>query len=126
MIRPGTILIDKEVPRPNCFELDDHSPSDEWGAVKTTLSPHERESELAKTGWTFFFMTTLDAKAFGFDRVKTGHTAVKRFVAKAKLQRCNCLEIDQVETRSFLGIPYVRLTGHARHIQTGMMFAPAQ
>ena len=38
MIQPGTILINKDVPRPECFELEDHSPSEEWGAVRHTLS----------------------------------------------------------------------------------------
>ena len=125
MIQPGTILINKDVPRPECFELEDHSPSDEWGAVRHTLSFREQEKELTRTGWTFFFMTNLQAKAFGFNRAKTSSAAVKRFIAKVKLQRCNCLEIDRVEERSFLGIPYVRLSGHARHIQVGMQFAPA-
>ena len=34
MIEPGTILINKDVPRPGCFELEDESPSAEWGALK--------------------------------------------------------------------------------------------
>lgn len=126
MIQPGTILINKDVPRPECFELEDRSPSDEWAAVRHTLSSLDREKELTRTGWTFFFMTTLQAKAFGFDRAKTSSAAVKRFIAKVKLQRCNCLEIDRVDERSFLGIPYVSLSGHARHIQVGMTFAPAR
>ena len=125
MIEPGTILIDKDVPRPECFELEAASPSNEWGAVRHTLSSRDREKELTRTGWTFFFMTALQTKAFGFDRSKTSSTAVKRFIAKVKLQRCNCLEIDRVEEHSFLGIPYVSLSGHARHIQVGMTFAPA-
>lgn len=124
MIQPGTILIDKDVPRPECFKLDDHTPSNEWGAVRSTLSSKEREKELTRTGWTFFFMATLRAKAFGFDRTKTSSAAVERFISKVKLLRCNCLEIDRVEERSFLGIPYINLFGHARHIQIGVTFAP--
>ena len=36
---------------------------------------------------------------------------------------CNCIQIESVETRSFLGIPYVSLSVRPRHIQKGVLFA---
>ena len=39
------------------------------------------------------------------------------------LQKCNCLEIDEVATRSFLGMPGVSVSAHTRHIQKGMTFS---
>jgi len=34
-----------------------------------------------------------------------------------KSDRFNCLEISRVAVKSFLGLPYVTVAGHARHIQ---------
>lgn len=124
MISPGTILINKDAPRPECFQLESDSHSNDWGAVKHTLTAHELENELTRTGWTFFYMANaIRTTAFGFDRAKMIEAALKRFIVAVRLQKCNCLEIDDVETHSFLGIPYVSLSGHARHIQLGMRFA---
>jgi hypothetical protein len=38
----------------------------------------------------------------------------------------HCLEIEDVETRSFWGIPYVSVSGHARHIQKGVVFCASE
>jgi hypothetical protein len=35
--------------------------------------------------------------------------------------RMQCLEIDDVATRWFLGLPYVSVSGHPRHIQKGVV-----
>ncbi len=34
-----------------------------------------------------------------------------------KSDRLNCLEISRVAAKSFLGLPYVIVAGHARHMQ---------
>ena len=44
---------------------------------------------------------------------------VKRLLAQARLQRFNCLEVTHVLKRRFLGIPYVSIAAHSRHIQQG-------
>ena len=49
-------------------------------------------------------------------------TALNRLIARVKLQKCNCLEIDEVAAKSFLGMPYVSVSGHSRHIQKGLVF----
>jgi len=49
-------------------------------------------------------------------------SALKRIIEQVREQRCNCLEIDEVETRSFLGLPYVNVSAHARRIQKGLVF----
>jgi hypothetical protein len=124
MIASGTILIDKNALRPQCFQLRDHAHLDSWMSVSHNLNPQELEKELSTTGWTFFYMASaIRATAFGFDRAKTLHSALKRAIANAKLQRCNCLEIDSVATHSFLGIPYTSVAAHLRHVQKGMVFS---
>jgi hypothetical protein len=66
---------------------------------------------------------SIRANAFGFERQKMVNAALKRVIASVQLQRCNCLEIDDVATHSFLGIPYITVSAHARHIQKRMVFS---
>jgi hypothetical protein len=124
MLTPGTILMDTDALRPQCFELQESSFPGSWAPVKHNMSPSELEKELKTSGWTFFYMASrISAMSFGFDRSKMVHAALRRLIAEVKLHSCNCLEIDDMVTLSFLGIPYVSVSAHPRHIQTGRTFS---
>jgi hypothetical protein len=124
MISPGTILMAKDTPRPQCFQLEEDPYPNAWMSVKHNLTSYELEQELATAGWTFFYMAkAIRTTAFGFDRARMVHAALKRVITNVRHQKCNSLEIDDVGTHSFLGIRYVRVSAHARHIQRGMVFA---
>lgn len=117
MTEGGTLL-------PQSFRLESESYPNAWMSVKSSLNSHDLESELAATGWKFFYMAgEVKATAFGFDRSKTVMTALKRLIAGARLQKCNCLEIDEVAMHAFLGMPYVSVSAHSRHIQRGPVFS---
>lgn len=124
MITPRTILMDKDAHRPQCLKLEEDPYPNTWIPVKHNLTPNDLEKELSTTGWTLFYLASpISSTAFGFNRAKMIHAALKRLIAQAKLQKCNCLEIDDVATRSFLGMPYVSISAHPRHIQKGLIFA---
>jgi len=92
--------------------------------VKSSLDPHDLEKEFAALGWTFLYLAgRVKETAFGFDRQKAMVKALARLIAGAIRQKCNCLEIDEVSMRSFLGVPGVSVTAHTRHIQKGMRFS---
>jgi len=65
---------------------------------------------------------TIQTMGFGFARRTMIQAALKRLIAAVKLQKCNCLEIDAIATRSFLGLPYICLSAHSRHIRSGLIF----
>jgi hypothetical protein len=124
MITSGTILIEKGTLHPQCFQLEDDSHPNAWVSVMHNLTPHELEKELSIAGWTFFQMASaIRTTAFGFSRARMINTALERVITNVRQQRCNCLEIDDVATHSFLGMPYVSVSAHARHIQKGMVFS---
>ena len=124
MITPGTILVQKGTLLPPAFRPGSESYPSSWVSVKSSLDPHDLEKEFAALGWTFLYMAgEVKASAFGFDRQKAMDKALARLIAGAMLQKCNCLEIDEVATRSFLGIPGVSVSAHTRHIQKGMTFS---
>ena len=101
MITPGTILIEKGTLVPQFLRLEHEPYPSAWMSLKNNLKPYELQKELANTGWTFFYMAgKITTTAFGFDREKTVHTALKRLIANVRLQKCNCLEIDEVARHS--------------------------
>jgi hypothetical protein len=124
MITPGSVFIERDVPRPECFHVADDSHPNAWMVVHYNLTPHELEKELSRLGWTFFYMANVIRKSvFGVDREKSAYAALKRVIMTVREEGCNCLQIEGVETRSFLGIPYVIVSAHPRHIQKGNVFS---
>lgn len=123
MIASGSILIEKGTPIPQFFRAETESYPNAWVAIASSLNFHERENELAAAGWTFLYMASkVRATAFGFDRPKMVYKALNRLIVIARLQKCNCLEIDEVATHTFLGMPYVSVSAHSRNIQKGLVF----
>jgi hypothetical protein len=127
MITTGTLLLDKGTPIPPFFRVGSERYPNGWTSVTTTTNFQDREKELATAGWTFFYMAgEMKATAYGFDTQKATDVAVGRLMARARQQACNGLEIDEVLTHSFLGMPYVSVTAHTRHIQEGWLFRPTR
>ncbi len=117
LVAPGTLV-------PPEWQVEKDSAANRWSRLTITPDNTQFESQVVSGGWTFFFMaTTITATAFGFSRQRMFYTALARLVAAVTLQKCNCVEVDDVSVRSFLGIPYVRVSGHPLHIQKGMVFS---
>jgi hypothetical protein len=88
-----------------------------WRLVKSPGSSGI-DRKLCEAGWTFFYMAgEVDAMAFGPESEKTIHRAVKKVIANIKSDKFNCLEISRVAAKGFLGLPYVTVAAHPRHIQ---------
>ncbi len=114
LIKDGTVL-----PAPG---LQSASYLSGWNSI-TDLERRGLAKQLDEAGWTFFYMAgQVKTSAFGFDKEKRMRTAVRRAIRDARSQKCNCLEIDQVKTKSFLGLPYVSVFAHSRQIQNGKAF----
>ena len=116
-INTGTILIKEGTFLPEDLQLESEPYLKGWRLVKH-LDSTGLDRKLREAGWTFFYMAgEVNAIAFGSDSEQTTRWAVKKVIANMKSGRCNCLEISRVEAKSFLGLPYVAVTGHPRHIQ---------
>lgn len=125
MINAGSVLMWKAAARPDSFRDAEQANSPAaWSGVSHTLSPRALDEELSSNGWTFFYLAnTVSATACGFNPEKRMASALKQITASVRRQGCNSLQVDAVTTRSFLGIPYLTVTAHPRHIQKGMTFA---
>ena len=116
-ITAGAMLIEQGTVVPDSLLLETEPFSNGWGSL-TNLDCHGLERELTKAGWTLFFMAgEIKTTVFGFDRQKIIRTAVKRLIANVGSRKLNCFELTRVAATSFLGVPYVNVFAHSRHIQ---------
>ena len=83
------------------------------------------EKELATAGWTFFYMAgEIKTIAFGFDRQRRTDTALRRLMASVSCRNAIAWKLTKSRCHSFLGMPYVSVSAHSRHIQKGSVVRP--
>ena len=76
------------------------------------------DRKIHAAGWNFFFIAAeVKAMFFGSPRAAKVQAALKRILAKAKQQHFNGLEVTAIIGRHFLGVPYVTVSAHSRHLQ---------
>lgn len=89
----------------------------------SSLGPLESsglDQKVRAIGWNLFFMAgEIRAVVPAWGGHNTLRRGVKRLLAQARLQHFNCLEVTQVLRKYFLGVPYVSIAAHARHLQEG-------
>ena len=118
-IKIGTVFIEEGTTLPDSLKLESESYSTGWRSVKN-LNGYGLDREIRKVGWTSFNLAEIKTSVFGFDRAKAARRALNRALAKVKSENFNSLEISQVTAKRFLGLPYVTVCAHARHIQESM------
>ena len=118
-IRIGTVFIEEGTPLPNSLKFESEPYSNGWRSVKN-LNGCEFDRRLRAVRWNLFYLAQIKASVFGFDREKAARRALNRVLANVKSDNFNSLEISQVAAKRFLGLPYVTVSAHARHIQESM------
>jgi hypothetical protein len=122
----GTILIRENTLLPASLAVDSEVFLSGWRIVKNLdCSTLVRNTERAN--WNFFYLAgETRATVLGRDRLGTLRRAVRRVLAKQEGQKFNSLEITKVVPKRFLGIPFLSVTAHSRHIQQGIGLVPAK
>jgi hypothetical protein len=125
-IKPGTVLIKEGTPLPEAIRLETESFVTGWTLVKN-LDGYRLDRKIHDEGWTFFCMAgEIRATVFGIDGYQIVRRAVKRILASPKSEKFNSLEITQVASKRFLGMPYVSISARSRHIQESMFLFRAK
>ena len=88
-----------------------------WSLLKV-LDAFSLDRKIHAAGWNFFFMAT-EVKVMFFGSVGAAkiQNALKRILKKVKEQHFNGLEVTEIVSRRFLGVPYVTISAHPRHMQ---------
>jgi hypothetical protein len=117
-IERGAIFVQDNAFLPKTLHLESKTEHGGWARVANQMNGAQLETTLTAAGWTSFYLAgSIQTTVFGFDRQKMASEALKRLIVNMSVDRCNCLEIDEVTTHSWLGLPYLRLLSHARQIQ---------
>ncbi len=125
-IKTGTIMIEEGTLLPKSVRLESEPYSKGWRKINH-LNSRGVDQNIGKAGWTFFYMAMeIKAAAFGFDRQKRLRRAIKRLLAQVKSENFNCMEITELTAKHFLGVPYVNVSAHPRHIQKGLYLFQAK
>jgi len=113
----GTILM-KECPgMPQLIGFETEPCFGEWSTVKA-LDPFALDRKIHAAGWNLFFMAAeVKAMFFGSLQAAKVQSALQRILAKVKPLHFNGLEVTAIVARHFLGVPYVTVSAHSRHMQ---------
>lgn len=117
-IQTGTVMIQQSGSLQS-LGIESEFYSESWsslGVVESSGLDHK----VRAAGWKLFFMAgelRTVVPAWGGQRTLRG--GVKRLLAQSQLQHFNCLEVTQIIRKRFLGVPYLSIAAHSRHIQRG-------
>jgi len=125
-LRAGSILMDGRPQISQALGLEDESYSGSWNLIKG-FDGFSLDRKIHAAGWNFLFMVA-EVKVTVFGGIGTGNIqrALKRILEKVKGQNFNCLEVTAIVAKRFLGVPYVTVSAHSRHIQQSRALDSAQ
>jgi hypothetical protein len=113
-VQVGTILMSQW---PVIFDLKSEPYSGPWSVVEG-LDGFALDRKIRAAGWNFFFIASqVKAMFLGAPRAEKIKNAMNRILGKVSEQHYNGLEVTGIVSKHFLGLPYVAISGHARHLQ---------
>jgi hypothetical protein len=117
-IQSGTMMV-----QPSAFlgsiGVQSEPYSENWNSLAAPESSG-LDHKVRTAGCNLFFMAgEISAVVPAWGGQNTLRRGVKRLLAEAQLQHFNCLELSHISRKYFLGIPYISITAHPRHIQRG-------
>ncbi len=116
-VQVGTILMKEWPGITQLLGLESEPCSGEWSLLKG-LDSFALDRKIHAAGWNFFFMAAeVKVMFFGSLGAAKIQNALKRILEKAKQQQFNGLEVTEIVARRFLGVPYVTVSAHSRHMQ---------
>jgi len=116
-LQVGSILMKEWPGKPQLLGLESEPCSGEWSLLKI-MDGFTVDRKIHAAGWNFFFMAP-EFKASFFGTIGAGkiQKALARILEKVKPQHFNGLEVTGIVARRFLGVPYVTVSAHLRHMQ---------
>jgi len=117
-IQAGTVLV-QQAALLRSLGTEGEIYSDQWCSLGTQESA-ELDRKFRAAGWNVFFLAdklrTIIPPWGGEKSLRAG---VKRLLARTSAQQFNCMQLSNILRERFLGIPFVSVVAHARHVQQG-------
>ena len=117
-VQPGTMMVRQSVILQS-LGVESEPYCENWRSLSVRDSSC-LDHKVRAAGWNLFFMAgELRAVVPAWGGQNSLRRGVKRLLAQTLLQDFNCLEVSHILRKRFLGIPYVSIAAHPRHIQEG-------
>lgn len=124
--RTRTVLIREGTPLPTALPIESEAFLPGWRIVKN-LDRQALARAVEEANWNFFYLAgEMRAIVLGRERSGTLRRAVKSMLARQEGQKFNSLEITKIVSKRLLGIPFLKVAAHSRHIQQGIGLVPAK
>jgi len=116
-IKAGTVLVKENALLPKELRFEWEPCTAGWRLVKD-FDGYELDRKIQSTGWTFFWLAEeMKAIVFGMDEQTMVRGAIARILDNSKSERFNSLQITRMVSKHFLGVPFMAVYAHRRHIQ---------
>jgi hypothetical protein len=124
--RTTTVLIREGTALPTVLSIESEAFISGWRVVKN-LDRQALAQAVEGVGWNIFYLAgEMRAIVWGHERSGTLRRAVKSILAKQDGLKFNSLEVTRVVGKRFLGIPFMSVAAHSRHIQQGVAIVPVR
>lgn len=116
-LKMGTVFVHTDTFIPNSIFAEREIFCVDWQAI-TNLSGDDLDREIRDDGWNFMFMGgAIRGTSWGSWSGTAIRCAAIRVLKKNQASKFNAFEITRIHAGRFLGVPYVVVTGHSRHVQ---------
>ena len=124
--RTRTVFIREDTQLPTMLSIESEAFLPGWRVVKD-LDRQALTREVEGANWNLFYLAgEMRATVFGREGLGALRRAVRCVLAKQEVQKFNSLEITKIDSKRFLGIPFMSVAAHSRHIQQGVGLVPAK
>ena len=116
-VRCGTMMVREGLALPGRLDMAMERYAPGWRTVADD-DAHGFDGRLRQLGWSCFFLAgELKTVWFGPSEAGVLKSAVRGLLSKVRDMGFNSVEFTKISKYRCLGIRYVRVCGHARHIQ---------
>ncbi len=124
-IQAGTMILHQSADI-DTLDVESEPYCQNWRSLGT-LDSSELDSKVRAKGWNLFFLAgEIRAVVPAWGGHNTLRRGVERLLAQTRLQHLNCLEVTHILRKYFLGIPYLSIAAHPRHLQEGSQIQSSQ
>ena len=122
----GTILIRENTLLPAGLAVESESFLPGW-RVARNLDGYALARKIEEAKWTYFYLAGVTrTMVLGREGPDAMRKAVRRALPRLDRLKFNSLEITNVVSKRFLGIPFTRVAIHSRHIQEAVSLVPTK
>jgi hypothetical protein len=119
-LKIGSVIIRVGTVTPERMEVESEALCEGWDRIRN-VEAGNLDRALRAAGWHMMYLAQgREAVAVGSFEQETVERATASLLGKLKSQMFNCVELTEISYRNFIGVPYVHVAGHARHIQREM------